>query len=172
MSGCAARDAAKGESLSARDQVALQRAALLTLFVQREHVQQMVFWSDTASDSPTLQLLRTSGLALVAVRPDTAALALPMPVHLETLATLEGHFRAYADGWEAWFRLFPASSGVVVLTRPVRLPPGPDDADRAALVIGRTCGEHCHSAWRITLARAVGTAWRTVSVVPLPLPRD
>lgn len=159
-------------ALSDRDRVAVQRAALLTLFVEREHAQQLVFWSDSANASPTATLLRDAGVSLVNDWPDTAALALPMPVHLESLATLEQHFREEPDGWEAWFTRFPASSGIVVLTRPTVLTPGADGVVRASIVVGRTCGEHCHSAWRLTLVRTSTAAWRTIRVEPLTLPRD
>ncbi len=159
-------------ALSDRDRVSVQRAALLTLFVEREHAKRLVFWADSGHESPTVDLLRESGVSLVSDLPDTAALALPMPVHVETLATLEQHFRDIPDGWEAWFRRFPASSGIVVLTRPVFLAKSSDGMERAAVVVARTCGEHCHSAWRVTLQRGPDGAWQTVTVVPLTLPRD
>ena len=97
---------------------------------------------------------------------------MPMPVHLETLATMEQQFRASPDGWEVWFRRFPASSGIIALTRPVRLAALTDGVERVAVVVARTCGEHCHSAWRITLQRATGGEWRPLAVQPLTLPRD
>ena len=159
-------------TLSRRDTMAVQRAALLTLFVTREHARQLVFWSDTAHTSPTLLLLREVGLTLEAQPPDTAALALPMPVHLESLATMEQQFRASPDGWETWFTRFPASSGIIALTRPVLLATLADGRVRARVVVARTCGEHCHSAWRVTLHRTTNGAWRTRSVEPLTLPRD
>ena len=159
-------------SLSVRDQMAVQRSALIALFVDRERAQQLVFWGDTVNPSPTLSLLRESDASLIGQWPDTAALALPMPVHLESLATLEQYFRANPDGWEAWFRRFPGSSGVVVLTRAELLPDAPDGGERASLVVGRTCGEHCHSAWRVTLVHDSGTVWRIGTVAPLTLRRD
>lgn len=158
--------------LDARDQVSVQRAALLTLFVDREHARQLVFWSDAVHRSPTLRLLDDIGLTLVAQQPDTAALAMPMPVRLESLATMEQLFRASPDGWETWFTRFPASSGIIALTRPELLPVLADGITRAQVVVARSCGEHCHSAWRVTLLRTNGSAWRTQSVMPLPLPRD
>ena len=159
-------------TLSRREATAVQRAALLTLFVDREHARQLVFWSDPAHASPTVLLLRELGLTLEAQRPDTAALALPLSVHLESLATMEQHFRASPDGWETWFKRFPASSGIIALTRPELLPVVADGIARANVVLARTCGEHCHSAWRVTLQRTTDGAWRTRSVEPLTLPRD
>ncbi len=150
----------------------MQRAALLTLFESREHAKQLVFWNDGANLSPALQLLRESGVSVEAQQPDTATLALPMPVHLETLATLEQQFRARPDGWESWFARFPASSGLVALTRPVVLGSNAVGIERATVVVARTCGEHCHSAWRVTVVRDAGHAWRTRAVEPLKLPRD
>ncbi len=171
---CVPIDAAREHvnALSLRDESAVQRAALLALFVDREHATQLVFWGDTLHESPTLGVLRESGVSLTARWPDTAALALPMPVHIESLSTLEQHFRDFPDGWEAWFRRFPSSSGLVVLTGAERLADAANGAARAALVIGRTCGEHCHSAWRVTLARDASAGWQTVAVVPLTLRRD
>ena len=169
---CGVERRRRPRTLSERDAMAVQRAALLTLFVEREHARQLVFWSDETEASPTLRLLREAGMALDAQQPDTAALAMPMPVHLETLATMEQQFRASPDGWEVWFRRFPASSGIIALTRPVRLPALADGVERLAVVVARTCGEHCHSAWRITLQRATGGGWRPLTVQPLSLPRD
>lgn len=128
----------------------MQRAALLTLFVSREHAKQIVFWSDGANLSP----------------------ALPMPVHPETLVTLEKLFRARPDGWESWFARFPASSGLVALTRPVVPGSNADGIGRVTVVGARTCGEHCHSAWRVTVVRDAGRSWRTRAVEPLTLSRD
>ncbi|WP_411281063.1 hypothetical protein [Gemmatimonas sp.] len=159
-------------ALSDRDQLLVQRAALLTLFVSREHATQLVFWSDRANLSPTLQLLRESGVQIEAEQPDTAALAMPVPVHLESLATLEQHFRARPDGWESWFARFPGSSGLVALTRPVVLAAPADRLERVAVVVARTCGEHCHSAWRLILIRPTGHSWQVQAVKPLALPRD
>jgi len=159
-------------SLSPRDEMSIQRAALLSLFVDREHARQLVFWNDAAHASPTVLLLREIGLPLDARQPDTAALALPLPMHLESLATIEQHFRASPDGWETWFRRFPASSGIIALTRPELLPVMADGIVRASVVVARTCGEHCHSAWRVTLHRTDNDTWRTRSVAALTLPRD
>ena len=159
-------------TLNRREAIAVQRAALLTLFVTREQARRLVFWSDTAHASPTVLLLREIGLTLEAQPPDTAALSLPLPVHLESLATMEQQFRASPDGWESWFKRFPASSGLIALTRPVLLATSADGLMRASVVVARTCGEHCHSAWRVTLQRAVDGAWRTRAVEPLMLPRD
>ncbi|MDQ8160564.1 MAG: hypothetical protein P3C12_14265 [Gemmatimonadota bacterium] len=171
-SACGGRDGAREDAQTADDEAAVQRVALITLFVTREHARQLVFWNDRLHLSPTLRLLRDAGVPLVAQTADTAALRLPMPVHLESLTSLEAHFRRYPDGWEAWFRRYPGSSGLVALTRPTWLPAAADGSARAALVVGRTCGEHCHSAWRLTLARHPGAPWRSVSVVPIALPRD
>jgi hypothetical protein len=159
-------------TLSERETMAVQRTAVLTLFVEREHPRRLVFWNDGAHLSPTLRLLREAGVALDAQLPDTAALALPLPVHLETLATMEQQFRASPDGWEVWFKRFPASSGLIALTRPVRLMVPADGIERVRVMVARTCGEHCHSAWRMTLQRATGGGWRTLTVQPLSVPRD
>ena len=159
-------------TLNHREAMAVQRAALLTLFVEREHARILVFWHDGTHPSPTLRLLRAAGVAVDAQQPDTAALALPLPVHVESLATMEQQFRESPDGWEAWFLRFPASSGIIALTRPLLLATSPDGLVRASVVVARACGEHCHSAWRLTLQRAPGGGWRTLTVQPLTLPRD
>lgn len=160
-------------TLSDAEQASVQRVALLALFQEREHAKQLVLWSDAAHLSPTLQLLRDSGVSVEAQQPDTAALSLPVPVHLESLASLERQFHAQPDGWEAWFTRFPASSGLVALTRPVVLAQNPDSPGRdVAVIVARTCGEHCHSAWRVTLLRHQRGSWQVRSVEPLTLPRD
>lgn len=165
----------RSDTLSDQDQVEIQRAALLTLFTTRERAKQLVFWNDAQHLSPTIALLGESGVRVEAQQPDTSALAMPLPVHVETLATMERLFRESPDAWETWFMRYPASSGIIALTRPVLLAAldgGDDGAARAEVVVARTCGEHCHSAWRVTLQRTTNGAWRTRTVMPLPLPRD
>ena len=159
-------------ALSGEDQVEIQRAALLALFVTREHAKQLVFWNDAMHLSPTLQLLGESGVRVVPQLPDTSALALPLPVHVETLATMEQQFRTSPDAWETWFTRYPSSSGIIALTRPVPLATQKDGDEHVAVVVARTCGEHCHSAWRVVLQRTPTGVWRTRSVRPLALPRD
>ena len=72
-------------------------------------------------------------------------------------------FRAHPDGWKAFWARYPGSTGVIELS-PVRL-----TDDSAALVVGRSCGEHCRTAWRVRLGRA-GAGWRVARVEFLPVP--
>jgi hypothetical protein len=76
-------------TLSEREAMAVQRAAVLTLFVEREHARILVFWNDGAHPSPTLRLLQTAGVAVDAQQPDTAALDLPLPVHVGSTPLVE-----------------------------------------------------------------------------------
>lgn len=150
----------------------MQRAALVTLFAERERAGQLLLWRDprpdALRDAPTLGLLAGAGAAdapLALAEPDVAALALPLPARTIAPAEVAAHFRVHPDGWEAWFRRFAGSGGVVELTVPRAVA-----ADTALVVVGRACGEHCRQAWRVTVARE-GRAWRTASVEPLALPR-
>jgi hypothetical protein len=157
---------------AATDRVAIVRAALTTLFLEREHAGQLVLWRGPRRDAPTLGMLpgaTRAGDSLALLAPDAAALALPVPVRLVGLAEVEAHFAAHPDAWEAWFARFPGSAGIVEVTRPRA---ARASADTAWLVVARACGEHCRMAWRVTVARDAAGAWRTTAVRALALPRS
>ena len=167
-SGCRAN----ANGLSAADIAAIQRAALHTLFVEREGARQLVIFRGTRRDAPALSALpgaEQGADTLALVVPDTAALALGVPLTLATLADVEAHFRANPDGWEAWFKRYAGAGGIVELTAP-----RPEDArlQAAWLVVGRACGEHCRAAWRVRVARDASGAWHTAATEIIALPRS
>ncbi len=189
--GFRASGVSDGDDVSDADRAAIQRSALVTLFTQREHAQQLLLWTDPSHESPSLQLLRdtrrearretdravsranrTGRDSLTASTPTLAMLSLPMRAAAVTLADLEAHFAAHPDAWEAWFTKYPASSGIVALTEPVLRTMAGERSPRASLIVARTCGEHCHSAWRVELRRDDTGRWRTLSVQPLALRPD
>ena len=146
----------------------MQRAALTTLFLEREHAARLVLWRGPLADAPTLgalagvDTLRTADV-------DPRALALPVLVDTANLRSLTEHFRAHPDAWRAWFARFPGAPGLVEMTAP-RAADG--SAAGAELLVGRSCGEHCRMAWRVRVRRRADGAWRTDSVISLRLPRS
>lgn len=173
----------RGESFDRAESTAIVGAALTALFVDRERSSEVLLWQDPVRDAPVFgnaavravvapyqhnpaRPSRARPFALAVI--DSARLSLPIPWRPVRLATLEAHFREHAAGWDSWFRLHPGSTGVVEVTVP--LPDG-SSRERASLLVGRACGEHCRNAWRVTLRRTDGV-WRADSVVALPLPRS
>ena len=173
----------RGESFGRAESTAIVGAALLELFAVRARSRELLLWQDPVRDAPVFgnaavrsivapyqhnparpSRLRPFALAVV----DSAALVLPIPWRPVRLATLEAHFREHAAGWDSWFRLHPGSTGVVEVTVPI---PEGEARDRASVLVGRACGEHCRNAWRVTLRRSEGV-WRADSVVALPMPRS
>ncbi len=150
---------------------AIQRAALSTLFLERERAQGLVFWDGPRAQAPTLSLVAPRGDgtdALPLLVPDLVALSLPVPATVVRLADLEAHFRTYPDGWPAWFARFPASGGLIELTAPDIAPDRPTEA---RLLVARTCGEHCHQVWRVRVRRDDTGTWRTHDVLALAMPK-
>lgn len=153
----------------------IARAALGALFVDREHTRSILLWTGSLAEAPTFgeRRLRVAALgsrgadALTLAGLDTSALRLPVPVLPVDAGMLDAHFRANPAGWDTWFRRFPGASGIVEVGRPFA---GRDGS--ATLFVGRACGEHCHSAWRLVLSRTAAGVWRVDSVIPLPLPRS
>jgi hypothetical protein len=165
---CGARTGAFSDA----DTAAIERAVLRTLFVEREGARQLVIFRGVRRDAPALSALpgaEQSRDSLALVVPDTALLALGVPLTIVTLADIEAHFRANPDGWEAWFKRYAGAGGIVELTAPRA-----EDANgRAAwLVVGRACGEHCRAAWRVRVARDASGAWRTTTTTTIALPRS
>jgi hypothetical protein len=149
--------------LAAIDATAVQRAALTTLFLEREHAARLVLWRGPLADAPTLGLLPRAD-TLPAGDGDPRALALPVPVDTANLQSLTEHFRINPDAWRAWFVRHPGSPGLVELTAPSRAASSDSVAE---LLVGRSCGEHCRMAWRVRVRRASDGAWRTDSVITL-----
>jgi hypothetical protein len=82
-----------------------------------------------------------------------------VPVVAVRRRDLDALFRAHPDGWKVFWTRYPGATGVIELS-PVRL-----TGDSAALVVGRSCGEHCRTAWRVRLGRDPHSApWRVTGV--------
>ncbi|MES2523460.1 MAG: hypothetical protein V4617_12225 [Gemmatimonadota bacterium] len=161
---------------SRAESTSIARAGLGALFVDREQARSVLLWTGPLADAPTfgqkrLRIAATGGLlraeALTLAHLDTAALHLPVPLIPVDLALLDAHFRANPAGWDTWFRRFPGASGIVEVGKPLARRDG-----AATMFVGRACGEHCHSAWRLVLSRTATETWRVDSVIPLRLPRS
>ena len=142
-------------------------AALTELFARRERARSITVWEDGRRFAPTMAAFGGSfddadTLALIA----TAQLALDVPFRVErtTLRDMEASFRTDPEGWDAWFEAHPGNAGVVEIVRP-RI-----SGDSAQIIIGRACGEHCRTAWRVRLART-DAPWRVQSMEVLRVPR-
>ena len=145
---------------------AVQRVALDSLFTGREHAQRLVVWATDAADGPALEALgplipRTTMRRTI----DVARLAPTLPARAMTEAAVAALFRTNPDGWAAFFREYPGSSGLVELS-PVWLSPG---GDSATTYVGRSCGEHCRNAWRVS-ARRAGSRWIIIGLEWLRVP--
>ncbi len=149
---------------------AIQRAALTSLFIEGERSTRLVLWSGDRLNAPALSLLPgagTRGDTLAVDVPDPERLSMDIPTTRVTVRDVEALGREAANEWDGWLARNPGSGGIVELTRPrVRM----GEPERATLVIGRACGQHCRSAWRLALVRDGAGAWHTSAVVPLPLP--
>lgn len=143
--------------------ITIARAALSHLFLSRERAQALTLWQDPTV-SLTLGALRDAD-AQPRVALDSAVLGLPLATREATVASMEAFFKAHPAGWDAWFIANPANAGLVEVAAPrVR-------GDDATMVVGRACGEHCRSAWRLTLRR-VRHDWVVQQVRVLPVPRS
>jgi hypothetical protein len=162
VAGCGGRDA--------DDDARVQGAALRHLFRERERAGRLVVWADAAEVGPVFAALgvpadRVDRLAVGARAADGLTAAVGVPVTLASATDMARLFREHADGWRAFYRQYAGTPGLVELGR-VRY------ADRTAtVVVGRSCGEHCLHAWRVTLGAGAGGAWRATGVEPLRVPR-
>jgi hypothetical protein len=140
---------------------AVQSAVVSLLFLVREHARSIELWSDTTRAGPVFSVLGISPSV-----PDS----LPVPVrtgatvHRVTADTMAAIFRRNPDGWEAFFRRYPASSGLVELS-PVTF----SDDSLATVTVGRSCGEHCAVAWRLVVARGADGTWPIRKIEYLPV---
>ena len=154
---CVTGDAARGVRHQADEATsyAVQRVALDSLFDGREHARRLVLWATDAADGPALEALRSTIRRATISRPiDVARLAPPLPGRTMTEAAVAELFRENPDGWAAFFRENPGSAGLIELS-PVWLSA---DGDSATTYVGRSCGEHCRNAWRVS-ARRVSSRW-------------
>jgi hypothetical protein len=142
-------------------------ATLTELFARRERARSITVWENGRRFAPTMAAFGgpfddADTLALI----PAAHLELDVPFRVErtTLRDMEAFFRTDPEGWDAWFEAHPGNAGVVEIVRPrIR-------GDSAQVIIGRACGEHCRTAWRVRLART-GMPWRVQSVEVLRVPR-
>jgi len=146
---------------------AVQRAALDSLFMGREHHERLVLWSTDAGDGPVLETL---GPALVRSRTprtiDVGRLRARLPARVVTEAQIAELFRRHPDAWAAFFRENPGAAGLVELA-PVRRAA---DGRTAQTYVARSCGEHCRSAWDVTARRDTTGAWRITDIRVVRLP--
>ncbi len=159
--GCA-RPSSVSE-VSSTDTLAVQRAALTSLFIEREHGKVLVLLRAPEDSAPVLSGLpadsgRRGGLAQSLAVPDAAVLALAIPVHVVTLADVEAVFRANPDGWAAWYSRYPQSSGLIEMTAP-RFGRLRDGTRTSTMTIARSCGELCETVWRVTLQERADGSW-------------
>jgi hypothetical protein len=143
----------------------VQRAALRYVFVTRETNARLVVWADGARRGPVLEAL---GEPLVA--PPAAVLltdsAVGVPVVPIRRIDLDTLFRAHPDGWDAFFRAYPRTNGVVEVATPRYA----GDRQTATVVVGRACGEHCMQGWRVHVRRDARGGWSATGVDFLRVP--
>ena len=113
--------------------------ALREIFRARAHAAQLVLWADPVEPGPVLKAIgRPTSWDGRAV----SAQEIGVPVTALGAAELERLFRAHSDGWAAFFRAYPGSPGLVEVT----VVAAARDGRSAALLVGRSCGEHCRQA--------------------------
>ena len=142
----------------------IQRLALDTLFNGREHARELVIWSSDSA-GPALENI-LSRQHLEHPRIDIQRLEPTIPAIAVDEQALTDLFREHPDGWAEFFRRYPQSSGLVELS-PIRFSSG----DRLAEVfVGRSCGEHCKNAWRISARREPVGAWKVTELRWITVP--
>ena len=113
--------------------------ALREIFRARAHAAQLVLWADPVEPGPVLKAIgRPTSWDGRAV----SAQEIGVPVTALGASELERLFRAHSDGWAAFFRAYPGSPGLVEVT----VVAAARDGRSAALLVGRSCGEHCRQA--------------------------
>ena len=144
----------------------VQRVALDSLFNGRERARRLVLWESDAADGPALEALRsTIPRVTMSRRIDVVRLAPSLPARTLTEAAVADLFRKNPDGWAAFFRENAGSAGLIELS-PVWLSPG---GDSATTYVGRSCGEHCRNAWRVS-ARRTSSRWIITELQPVRVP--
>ena len=138
----------------------VQRVALDSLFNGRERAQRLVLWESDAADGPALEVVRsTIPRARKSRTIDVARLAPSLPARTLAEAAVADLFRKNPDGWAAFFRENPGSSGLIELS-PVWLLL---DGNSATTYVGRSCGEHCRNVWRVSVRR-MSARWTITEV--------
>jgi hypothetical protein len=143
---------------------AVQRAALRSLFVEREPNARLVLWVDEAHTGPVFEALGEPAAA--PARALVADPSLGIPVDTVRERDLDSLFSANPDGWTAFFRVHPQSFGLIEVATPRYSAGGAD----AVVLVGRACGEHCRQAWRVRVGRGPNGAWRTRGVTFVRVP--
>jgi hypothetical protein len=160
--GCARGDRSHGATREADEATSydVQRVALDSLFNGRERAQRLVLWDSDAADGPALEsaIPRTAAPRVT----DIARLAPSLPARTMSEAAVADLFRENPDGWAAFFRENPGSSGLVELS-PVWLSA---DGDSATTYVGRSCGEHCRHVWRVSVRR-MRSRWKIIDLQPV-----
>ena len=153
---CGGERRAKAESGTA-----VQSAVVSLLFLEREQARSIELWADTTRAGPVFTSL--------GIRPSVPdSLRVPartgVSVHRITADSMAAIFRGNPDGWEAFFRRYPASSGLVELSRVTF-----NGDSLATVTVGRSCGEHCAVAWRLVVSRGADGAWPLRKIEYLPV---
>jgi hypothetical protein len=125
-----------------------------------------VLWADPGEAGPVFAAMGVRGGAVDSAAGRAAGGIVGVPVAFVTAADMTRLFRAHPDGWAAFYARYAGAPGLVEVGVVERAGPG-----RAAVTVGRSCGEHCASAWRVELRAAPGaTAWRAAGVRTLRVP--
>jgi hypothetical protein len=135
-------------------------ATLRELFLAHEHPRMLVVWAEPRDPGPVFAEL---GGDAVPERVAPPASVGGVPVVAVRRRELDALFGAHPDGWKAFYERYRGATGLVEIS-PVRTA-----GDSATLVVGRSCGEHCRTAWRVRLSRA-GGAWRVTRVQFVAVP--
>ncbi len=146
---------------------AVQRLALDSLFSGREHASRLVLWSTDAGDGPVLEAIGSAVVRPAVPRAvDVTKLGSSLPARVMDEAALRALFRRYPDAWAEFFREHPGAVGLVELA-PVVLS---DGGRTGRSYVGRSCGEHCRSAWQLTARRDANGRWRDIDLHWVRLP--
>jgi hypothetical protein len=148
--------------VQAADKAAVQASAVSRLFLEREHARSIELWADTSRAGPIFTALGVTPAVAPVPRLASVDGAIVRRVTSDTMARI---FRDSPDGWEGFFRRYPASSGLVELSAVTFR-----GDSLATVIVGRSCGEHCAVAWRVSAVRTSGGAWTVATIDYLPVP--
>jgi hypothetical protein len=140
---------------------AVQSAVVSLLFLEREHAKSIELWADSTHAGPVFSVLGVSPSVPDSLHVSARTGATVHRITADTMATI---FRDNPDGWEAFFRRYPASSRLVEVS-PVAF----SGDSFATVTVGRSCGEHCASAWRLVVARGADGTWPIRKIEYLPV---
>jgi hypothetical protein len=145
----------------------IHRAAMVELFTVRERAQRLVFWRDPGTRGPVFSRLHADGSSAALPEPVAAAATGDLlPIDSVSLPRLEQLFRDAPDGWKAFFAQQPGAPGIIELGE-VR---HDSRSGTASVLVGRSCGERCATAWQLELRRA--PEWQVTAMRVLSLPPE